>query len=262
MGKESRDLAPAVTRAVLVLDALAKSPRPLALGELAASLGLPKSSVFGICSSLLASGVIERREDGSYALGLRIVDFANARLDQNNLAQEFVQFWTRHPEFSKEAAIMSELVGTEVVYLACKNSSRPLGVTFRVGMRLPAAVTATGKALLSTLDEQELDRLYAGKRQIEPLTSRSVRTLAALKRQLKEVRRNGYSIDDGETREGMCSFGAPVRARATSSAAIAGVAVSFFRADLNERRVKQAITAIKELAQLLSEKAARLSPAA
>lgn len=261
MAKEARDLAPAVTRAIGVLDALARSPRPLALAELAATLKLPKSSVFGICSSLLASGVIERREEGSYSLGLRIVDFANARLDQNNLAQEFMQFWSRHPEFSKEAAIMSELVGSDVVYLACKNSNRPLGVTFRVGMRLPAAVTATGKALLSTLDDDELDRLYAGKRQIEPLTSRSVRTLAALKRQLKDVQRNGHSIDDGETREGMCSFGAPVRARA-ANVAVAGVAVSFFRADLNERRARQAVAAIKELALALSEKAARLSPAA
>lgn len=261
MGKEPRDLAPAVTRAILVLDALAKSPAPLALGELAESLGLPKSSVFGICSSLLAGGVIERGEDGAYSLGLRILDFANARLDQKNLSQEFVQFWTRHPEFSKEAAIMSELVGTDVVYLACKNSSRPLGVTFRVGMRLPAAVTATGKAILSTLADDELDRLYAERPTIDPLTSRSVKTLSALKRQLREVRRNGYSIDNGETREGMCSFGAPVRPRA-GSAAVAGVAVSFFRADLNERRERQAIVAIKDLARVLSEKAAGLSPAA
>jgi DNA-binding IclR family transcriptional regulator len=59
----------------------------------------------------------------------------------------------------------------------------------------------------------------------------------------------------------MCSFGAPVRPR-SGSPAVAGVAVSFFRADLNERRERQAIAAIKELARVLSEKAAGLSPAA
>ena len=244
-----------------MLDALSQSPRPLALSELAAKLNLPKSSVFGLCSSLRAGGVIERQEDGAYSLGLRIVDFANARLGQNNLAQEFLHFWSRHPEFSEEAAIMSELVGTDVVYLACRNSSRPLGVTFRVGMRLPAAMTATGKAILSTLDDREINRLYANRRTLEPLTGRSVRTLSALKRQLGAVQRHGYSIDNGETREGMCSFGAPVRARSTN-VAVAGVAVSFFRADLDGRHAKQAITAIKNLALVLSEKAARLSSAA
>jgi IclR family transcriptional regulator, blcABC operon repressor len=254
-----RDLAPAVTRAIQLLDALSRSPQPLGLGELAAVLQLPKSSVHGLCRSLLAGRLIERRDGGSYSLGLRIVDFANARLGQNDLAQDFLRFWSGHPEFGNEAAIMSELIGTDVVYLACRNSSRPLGVTFRVGMRLPAAITATGKAILSTLEDGELERLYDRKSGFDPLTRRSVKSLAALKRQLREVRRNGHSIDDGETREGMCSFGAPVLARSGKNA-VAGVAISFFRAELNERRAKQAIAAIKELALMLSDKAAKLSP--
>jgi DNA-binding IclR family transcriptional regulator len=215
--------------------------------------------VYGLCSSLLAGRLIERLEDSTYCLGLHIVDLANARLGQNDLAQEFLRFWSRHPEFTHEAAILSERVGRDVVYLACKNSTRPLGVTFKVGMRLPAAVTATGKAILSTLDEDEVERAYGAKGAIPQLTGRSVKTLAALKRQLKEVRRSGYSIDDGETREGMCSFGAPVLARAGRTA-VAGVALSFFRADLNERRAKEAIASIRELALALSEKAARLNP--
>ena len=259
MAKETRDLAPAVTRAIVVLEALARASRPLALSELATMARLPKSSVHGLCSSLLAGGLVERREDGTYALGLHIVDLANARLGQNDLAQEFLRFWSRHPEFSKEAAVMSERVGKDVVYLACRNSNRPLGVTFRVGMRLPAVVTATGKAILSTLDDDEINRLYKLKSAIEPLTNRSVRTLPELKRQLKEVRRNGYSIDNGETREGMCSFGAAVLAR-SGKVAVAGVALSFFRAELDDRRAKAAIAAIKELALHLSEKAARLNP--
>ena len=156
-------------------------------------------------------------------------------------------------------ARMAERVGTDVVYLACRNSSRPLGVTFRVGMRLPAAVTATGKAILSTLHEDEIDRLYGTKDAFGQLTRRSVKTLSVLKRQLADVRRKGYSVDNGETREGMCSFGAPVLARA-GNVAVAGVALSFFRADLNDRRARQAVASIKQLARELSSKAASLSP--
>jgi DNA-binding IclR family transcriptional regulator len=129
-------------------------------------------------------------------------------------------------------------------------------VTFRVGMRLPAAFTATGKAMLSTLADADVDSLY-GKKPLEGLTPRSVRSLPALKRQLREVRRLGYSIDDGETREGMYSFGAPVLNR-TGSTAVAGVALSFFRAELNEQRARQAIATVKELAQSLSLRAASL----
>lgn len=257
MTTKNRDLAPAVTRAIQILDALVQSQQPLKLGELAALLKLPKSSVHGVCSSLLAGGLVERWDNGEYGLGLRIVDIANARLAQNDLAQEFLRYWKKYLEIIDEAANLTELHGTEVVYLACRNSPRPLGVTFRVGMRLPAATTATGKAMLSTLDNEKIDELYGHKDAFELLTNRSVRSLSALKAQLKEVRRNGYSVDDGETREGMISFGAPVFNR-SGTAAVAGVALSFFSAELSERRKKQSIAALKEVAQILSQKAASI----
>jgi DNA-binding IclR family transcriptional regulator len=259
MSRETRDLAPAVTRAIRVLEVLERSRQPVRLAELASLLELPKSSLHGVCSSLCAGGIVERREDGAYVLGMRLVDLAQARLAQNDLAREFLDYWRAHPAFRDEAAVMSELDGTDVLYLVCRNSAHPLGVTFRVGMRLPAAMTATGKAMLSTLSEDEIDRLYGNRRSLDPLTSRSVKTLAALKRQLAEVRRNGYSVDDGETREGMCSFGAPVLAR-SGEQAIAGVALSFFRAELDDRRAKRAIAAIRELALELSRHATSMTP--
>jgi IclR family transcriptional regulator, blcABC operon repressor len=260
MTSDTRDLAPAVTRAIQILDTLARASRPVRPSELAAALNLPKSSVHGVCSSLLTGGLIERTEGGEYVLGMRIVDLANARLAQNDLAQEFVRAWAAHPEFGQEAAVLSELDGSEVVYLACRNSVQPLGVTFRVGMRLPAAVTATGKALLSTLSDDVIDRLYARRDAIQPLTSRSVKSLSSLKAQLREIRRLGYSVDNGETREGMFSIGAPVLTR-SGSQAVAGIALSFFRAELSERRERSAIAAVMDVAQFLSQKAASMDPA-
>ena len=133
-----RDLAPAVTRAIQILQALATAARPIKTGELASLLGLPKSSVHGVCSSLLTGGLIERTDSGEYVLGMRLLDFASARLAQYDLAQDFIRIWTRHPQFAQDAAVLSELNGIHVVYLACRNSVHPLGVTFRVGMRLLA----------------------------------------------------------------------------------------------------------------------------
>jgi DNA-binding IclR family transcriptional regulator len=126
-------------------------------------------------------------------------------------------------------------------------------------MRLPAAVTATGKAMLSTLSNREIDELYQGKGSLSDLTSQSVKSLTSLHKQLAQIRKQGYAIDDGETREGMCSFGAPVFARGRN-VAVAGVALSFFRADLDKAIRNQAIATLKELAATLSEKAVSLNP--
>lgn len=261
MAGEPRDLAPAVTRAIQILDALAQADQPVKPADLAAALSLPKSSLHGVCSSLIAGGLVERTEKGEYMLGLRIVDLANARLARNNMANEFLDAWRAYPDFAQEAALLSELDGTDVVYVVCRNSAHRLGVTFRVGMRLPAAFTASGKALLATLDDQEIERRYSEKGSLERLTDRSVRSVRALKAQLREVRERGYSIDDGETREGMFSFGAVVWDR-TGTRPVAGIALCFFRGGAPSRKEKQAAAALKDIANRLSSKAAGLGTSA
>ena len=87
--------------------------------------------------------------------------------------------------------------------------SLPLGVTYRIGMRLPAHCTATGKALLSTLPDEQIRALYRGA-ELGKLTTHSHSTLTGLLADLNTTRLRGYAIDNEETREGMCCFGAPV----------------------------------------------------
>lgn len=261
MANKIRDLAPAVTRAIQLLDVLASSRQPMKQAELTTLLNIPKSSVHGLCSSLIAGGLIERRDGVVYVIGPKVIDLANARLGQNDLSQEFLRIWSEHPEFSDEAAVISELDGTDVVYLACRNSRQALGVTFRVGMKLPAAFAGTGKAILGALSDKEIDRLYSHKRSLTPLTSRGVKSLTALRNQLAEVRKNGYAIDNGEIRDEMVSISAPILAKSTTLqlVPVAGVAVVFFRSQLTDRRKNQAIAAIVEVAETLSLKAGSMS---
>lgn len=252
-----RDLAPAVTRAIQILDMLARSPQPVRPIELSATLGVPKSSVHGVCASLIAGGLVERTDSGDYTLGLHLVDLAKARLAQGDIVREFMRLWGNYPEFGQEATLLSEMDGTDVVYLACRNSVYPLGVTFRVGMRLPAAVTATGKAMLSALGDDEVVRLYKGRGPLPSLTSRSVGSLAALRAQLAQARERGYSEDDGETREGMYSIGAPVFSR-DGSRVVAGIALCFFQGERKHRRLRPAVDALRQVAADLSRRSASL----
>ena len=92
---------------------------------------------------------------------------------------------------------------------AVRNSARPLGLAFTVGMRLPAYLSGSGKAMLSLLPPDEVRRLYAGGLQTR-LTKKGPRDVEALLKELALIRKRGYSIDDEAVREGVYSFGAPV----------------------------------------------------
>ena len=246
---DSRKGVPALVRGTRVLDAVMESDRPLTVSDLARQLALPKSTVHGICATLLDLGLLARRNATSFLIGPRVMRWASAFLAQTDLTAEFAQLWDSLTELADETITLSVLDGPEVVYLACRNSSSPLGITFRIGMRLPAPFTATGKAILSTMPEAQVRKLLAG-RWPAPLTPRSVPGIEALLAELAECRRRGFSIDDGQTREGMYCFGTAVRD--SSNLAVAGVAVSLLAARVDAITMALAAECVQSIAGRLS----------
>ncbi|MBB4000274.1 IclR family transcriptional regulator [Aureimonas pseudogalii] len=219
---------PALRRAIEVLDLLESTSEPLAAVDIARELGLPKSSAHGLIATMMEFNLVVRGADGRFRLGPRLMRWASGFLSQTNLTGEFQRYLTGETNLNAHTITLTILDGREVVYVACRDSGDPLGLTFRIGMRLPAPYTATGKALLAAMPAGDLDRLFADpKNWPAPLTPLGVGSLNQLRQELDLVRRRGYSIDDGQVREGMICLGASIQDH--SGCAIAGIAVSLIR---------------------------------
>jgi DNA-binding IclR family transcriptional regulator len=224
----------------------------LTLAALTLALDLPKSTIHALCSTLVHAGLVRRFDNGSYHLGSHIMDLSHAFLARTDLTAEFTSLGESLDVLPEETIIMSVLDGADVVYLGCRNGSRPLGLNFRIGMRLPASCTASGKAILSTFPLERVNELaQAGG--LTNLTRKSVTDLPALLRQLSLVRKRGYSIDDEETRDGMICFGAPIF-DSRNTEAVAGVGVSLLKADTDARQRNVAIQAVQLMAAELSKR--------
>lgn len=241
--------APSVLKAMRLLDAVAAAREPLSLGALCARLELPKSSTLSLCTSLTLTGMLRRLDDGTYQLGTHLVDLAHAYLARTDLTREFDQALDTLQVLNEDGAVLAVRDGSEVVYVACRNGERPVGVTYRIGMRLPVSCTATGKAMISALSDQEVRVLYRGRR-LPQLTTRSCRTITALLEELQQVRAQGFAADDEETRDGMCCVGVPIIDPA-SGRAVAAVAVSMLKGSVTPRKRQQAVATLQELARLL-----------
>jgi DNA-binding IclR family transcriptional regulator len=240
---------PALVRASRILDAVIATVQPPTVSDLARRLGLPKSTVHGLCATLVDLGLLVRLPGNGFRVGPHVMRWAGAFLAQTEITTEFTAIWDQLSDLPGETITLSVLEGRDVVYVACRNSAAPLGVTFRIGMRLPAPFTATGKAILSTMGETEVRALLA-RDWPEPLTARSVGDIGALLRELEECRRRGYSIDDGQVREGMYCFGVPVRD--ATNQVIAGVAVSLLAARADAPTTRLAVGCIQTIAHHLS----------
>lgn len=245
-------VVPSVLKGARLLDVVAASRNPFSLAELSQKLGLPKSSVLSLCTSLTQAGLLTRFDDGSYHLGTHLVDLAHAYLSRTDLTQEFGRAWDSLHMMPGESAVLAVLDGADVVYVACRNGSLPFALTYRIGMRLPAHCTASGKALLSTMSEERIRQLYRG-RKLERLTRNSHSSLKALLADLENVRSSGYAIDDEETREGMRCYGAPVF-DATGRQAVAAVALSMMKPTTAARAGDIAVGTVHELAELMSHR--------
>jgi DNA-binding IclR family transcriptional regulator len=242
-------LVPAVARAVAVMDLLARRREPLSMANVAAALDLPKSSVHGLCNTLLNFGYLRRADNGALLIGPSVMSLAEAFVASTNVASEFETLWRGAKAAPEETLILSVLNGAEVVYVAVRNGSRPLGLAFTIGMRLPAHLAATGKAMLAHLPPAKLRALF--KHEALPrLTGRGPGTFTELQAELSQVRAQGHSIDDEGIREGVVALAAPVFDAAGQP--VAGLGVCLNKAQLSTELVERQRQVVVRAAKTLS----------
>ncbi|MGB6242851.1 MAG: IclR family transcriptional regulator [Castellaniella sp.] len=247
--------APAVARASAILDLLARTGSPVTLAQLAKTLQLPKSSLHGLCATLEQLNLITRLDSGQMTLGPHVMMWANAFMARLDITQEFFASWDDMRVLPEETITLSVRDGAEVVYIACRNGKHPLGLSFHAGMRMPAVYTATGLAMLSTLPDSGIRKLFDRPDYAwpTPFTAKGVRDTNELIAELQTTRQRGYSMDHEGVREGMYCYGAPVF-DSHHPEAVAGVAVSIRSLEANPALEEHAGQAICKLAGRLSER--------
>ena len=250
---------PAVSRALTLLDRLAQERAPMSLALLAADLALPKSSVHGLCNTLMSFGYLRRQSDGAFLIGPRVMGLAEAFVAGTDPAREFNALWSETGTAPEETVVMSVLSGGDALYVGVRNSARPLGLAFIVGMRLPAWLSGSGRAMLAHRPVAEVRALF---RDGLPgrLTRKGPRDVDALVRELALIRRRGWSVDDEAVREGVYSFGAPVFNAAGE--VVAGVAVCINKALLGADRGERHRLATLDVARVLSQRLGGTAPEA
>jgi len=248
---DSPPLVPALSRALTLLDRLAQHREPMSLARLAAELALPKSSVHGLCSTLVSFGYLRRQDDGAFLIGPRVMSLAEAFVHGTNVAQEFNALWKDAQAEPEETILLSVLDGPDVVYVAARNGTRPLGLAFNVGMRLPAHLAATGRAMLAYHDPEFVRALYpAGL--LPRMAGKGPRSVEELLKELAATRRRGHSVDDENVRKGVYCLGAPVFDAAGQP--VAGIGVCIHKATRVAASEARHRKAVQQAAGLLTQR--------
>jgi IclR family acetate operon transcriptional repressor len=180
------------------------------LAELQASLGYPKSSLYMLLQTLTQCGWVETDGTGMlYGIGLRALRVGTSYIDGDDVVDAARDTLDWLAETTGETVHLGRLDGTDVVYLATRESQHYLRSISRVGRRLPAYSTALGKSLLAERSDEEMNALLP--REVRALTSGTLVDREAIRADLVATRRRGYAVDRQENTVGLQCFGVSLR---------------------------------------------------
>jgi len=217
---------PAATRTLRVLRFLAGQPDPVPLDRIMRACELPRSTTYHLLNAMIEEGfVVHVADEHRYGLGL-----AAFEIGSGYARQEPLQRLARRPlaglvDRAGHSAHLAVLHGREMLYvLEDRASGRPPLVT-DVGVRLPAHLTASGRAVLARLPASQVRALYSTPADFVDRTGHGPRSLSALRTVLSDTRQRGYATENGEVTPGLASVAVAVLDH--NEHPVAAVAVTF-----------------------------------
>lgn len=202
---------PAATRALRVLRFLAGQPDPVPLDRIMRACELPRSTTYHLLNAMVAEGFVVHLVD-EHRFGLGPAAF---EVGSGYARQEPLQRIARRPladlvDRAGQTAHLAILHGREVLYVIEERApGRPPLVT-DVGVRLPAHLTASGRAVLAGLPSSQVRALYPAASSFVDRHGRGPRTPGQLRAVLTDTRQRGYAVEDGEITPGLASVAAAV----------------------------------------------------
>ena len=202
--------APAVERALEILECLARHPSGLTLSDLSARLELPKNAVFRITNTLRERGYLAR--DGRtlrFSLTDKLVRVSQPRVEKKGLIEVSMEPMRELRDRTRETVQIGRRLGKEGVILEAVEALHPLRISVDAGLRFPLYNNAPGKLLLATLPDKERKAMIDDL-DLEPCTVRTITDRRELERECQRILELGYSTDFAEADEGIHCIAAAI----------------------------------------------------
>ncbi|MFQ5881161.1 MAG: IclR family transcriptional regulator [Candidatus Methylomirabilales bacterium] len=251
--EKSEYVVQSVDRALDILEAFNYQEEELGVTELSQKLGLHKNNVFRLLATLECRGYIEQdKKTGNYRLGIKTFEVANIFLHHLGLRRQARPILEELVKRCDETAYLAILDGPEVVYVLMHETSHTVRIVPRLGHRLPAYCTASGKVQLAYESRDRLTQIFEGY-VLKKYTEHTIDNFDKLLIHLREVARLGYAVDNEEWEEGVRCVAAPVRDY--SHRVVAGVGLSGPVSRFSMERIEKGLVSlVKEAATKISQR--------
>ena len=243
-------LIQSIERAADILELFLTSDPEQSIKEISNRLNLSKSTVHGIIKTLEHRGYLEQNSDNlKYRLGIKLFELGNyvgKNLDIGRIARPIIKGLV---EELNETVHLVTLQRDELIYIEKVEGPSALTIYSHIGKRAPFHCTGVGKAILSQLSEEEVDRILSSV-SMEAFTEFTMTNIEEIKSILPTIREQGYAFDDEEIELGLKCIAAPIFNH--QGKAIASISCAAPKMRLDEERLPKVIEGIKHAAAEIS----------
>lgn len=221
--------------------------------EISEQLDLNKSNVHNILSTFKAMGYLDQDEEsGKYKLGLSVYSLCYSlgeRLTIGSLAGPYLQ---ELADFAGERVYLAIPHEDEIIYITSAYPKAAINLMRTVmGEHAEMYCTGLGKAMMASLPQEQQEQ-YASK-EMKAYTDYTITDKETLLAELKQIRTQGYAVDNMEHEFGIKCVAVPVYGR--SGQVVAGVSISGPSLRFNEERIqllaKELKSKVRELENIM-----------
>jgi IclR family KDG regulon transcriptional repressor len=207
---------PAVDKTFAILDLLAKSKESLGVSDITRALNFNKSTVFNISHTLTDLEILKQAPDNKFSLGIKFYLLGRASRIGSEIISTIHSYLEMIHQKTRLSVFLGVRSGLSAIIVDKVDAAYDIKISSEIGMRLPLLAGAGGKAMLSRMSEQEIDRILS-KNGLQRYTRYSVVDKIKYKKMLKKTRQEGFAVDKEEYIEGIRALAVPLNINRGSS---------------------------------------------
>ena len=198
-----------VLKAIDILETFHTDEPRLSLAKISTRLDMPRSTAHNLLNTLLSRGLVEKTDDGRYALGPTIVALTQSVRVNVELRDRAAPLLRELADACRESVYLAVLDNDHALYIYAIESPRRLLARTAVGDRVTFHCTSLGKAILSRLPAEQVEGIVnsAG---LPKFTEMTITDLDVLQKELEQIRAQGYAVDREEHEIGTYCIGVPI----------------------------------------------------
>ncbi len=202
--------SPSVHRVLRIFDYLLESGEPVSIGTLIDALNIPKSTAYELVRTLTEANYIEASgTDGGLFLGRKLFQLGMAYRSQVDLLKDGSQIVRALRDLTGETVQFSVLVENYMQVLMKEEGIRPIRIVSHIGSRIPINWAASGRLLVSDLDDNNLAEILRTTMTQSP-SGKACMDSGIIIEQIRAFRFQGYGTELSEANDHAGCVSAPV----------------------------------------------------